>query len=67
MSESIEKPRRQFLKNLALGAMAAGTLPMASCARTKDSLALPADNQMDCDPTTLDYYGQGPFYTANAP
>lgn len=23
--------------------------------------------QQDCDPTTLDYYGEGPFYTANAP
>ena len=54
--------RRQFLKNSTL-TVAASTI-FTACATGKNSEPGEAAN---CNPTTLDYYGQGPFYTANAP
>lgn len=51
--------RRQFLKNLGLGTAALSFTPLVGKAR---SLAPEV-----CDATTLDYYGEGPFYTANPP
>jgi len=58
---SSENSRRQFLRNTALSALAIGALPQIG--RSAPRKPLPAD----CNPTTLDLYGQGPFYTANAP
>lgn len=52
--------RRQFLRNTALAALTASVLPNIAQAK-------PKAQQADCNPTTLDYYGQGPFYTAGAP
>ena len=55
--------RRQFLRNTALATFSAGLLP--SIVKANDN---PASKSLSfCNPTTLDYYGQGPFYTANAP
>ena len=61
----MKKDRRQFLKNTSLAALATVTLPsMVRAALNTESTIQPA---ADCDPTTQDYYGQGPFYSANAP
>jgi protocatechuate 3,4-dioxygenase beta subunit len=56
-------PRRQFLRNVALGSISVAIFP---------SLTAKASNKKivggeACNPTTLDLYGQGPFYTPNAP
>lgn len=64
MSDSIEKnPRRRFLKNASLAALSATVVPNVL------SAGKPANDseQSLCGPTTLDYYGQGPFYTSNPP
>ena len=54
--------RRQFLRNTALTVVGIGILPnLASAAPRQEPSAA------DCPPTTLDYYGQGPFYTAGPP
>ena len=61
----MKKDRRQFLKNTSLAAFAAVTLPsMAKAELNSGSASQPP---VDCNATTLDYYGQGPFYSANAP
>jgi protocatechuate 3,4-dioxygenase beta subunit len=57
------KSRRQFLRNTVLASMSVALLP---------AIAKSNSNQRNkavttCNPTTLDYYGQGPFYLANAP
>ncbi len=54
--------RRSFLKNTALGALGLGLSSKADSSskfKTKDVV--------NCNPTTLDFYGQGPFYTENPP
>jgi protocatechuate 3,4-dioxygenase beta subunit len=63
MTKDNTNPRRQFLRNMALGSLTVAVLPVLStkAASTKTS------NSGACNPTTLDLYGQGPFYTANAP
>jgi len=57
-----QKSRRQFLRNTALAALSAGVLP----GLVKANLLQP-QSSLACDPTTLDYYGLGPFYKAGAP
>ncbi len=60
MSE--ENSRRKFLRNVSLAGVAAAVAPTtlgATSSKSNESVA--------CDETTLDYYGEGPFYTANAP
>ena len=56
------KNRRSFLKNTALGTFALGI-------SAKSQVNSSTNNKKDltCDPTTLDYYGTGPFYTDNPP
>jgi protocatechuate 3,4-dioxygenase beta subunit len=54
--------RRQFIKNISLTAAAFTLSPLAASARTSEHAQKAA-----CDKTTLDYYGEGPFYTANPP
>lgn len=54
--------RRQFLRNTALTGLAVGLLQGKTFAITPKYKVLG-----ECNPTTLDYYGQGPFYTAGAP
>ena len=52
--------RRNFLKNLSLSSLAVGFLP---------SFLVPKKLKANgaCNETTEDAYGQGPFYTSNAP
>ncbi|MCT4623839.1 MAG: T9SS type A sorting domain-containing protein [Schleiferiaceae bacterium] len=55
--------RRHFLRNTAFASLGLGVLP-----RIGNAAELQKEEQTaSCNPTTLDYYGQGPFYTANAP
>jgi protocatechuate 3,4-dioxygenase beta subunit len=56
-------PRRSFLRNSAIAAFSLGLSPLT--AKTSTSVQNKANDT--CDETTLDLYGQGPFYTANAP
>lgn len=65
MKEKKENSRRQFLINSSLTALSLGLLPAVSKAMTPDANA--NDSAPPCDPTTNDYYGQGPFYTPDAP
>lgn len=62
MDTSEQKPRRQFLKNTSLAALAIGIIPLAGKAKP----ATPNVSD-ECFPSTLDYYGEGPFYTDNPP
>ena len=60
--------RRQFLKNISLATLSVGVLPSilkASSSYKSDSM--PKNSILLCDQSTEDAYGQGPFYTANAP
>lgn len=59
------KPRRQFLKNLSLATLSAGIIPSALSGQSKGQN--PSNDQKDCYITTPDYYGEGPFYTPEAP
>jgi protocatechuate 3,4-dioxygenase beta subunit len=59
------KNRRQFLRNSALSLLGLSALPLSIKAASKKQTA--ADRLLDCDQTTQDYYGEGPFYTINPP
>ena len=52
--------RRQFLTNTSLALLAMPT------AIAGNSIGLKKQNA-DCDPTTLDFFGEGPFYTDGPP
>lgn len=55
--------RRQFLRTAPLAALTTALLP----GMLKASPEPPAVESGTCPETTLDYYGQGPFYTQNPP
>lgn len=55
--------RRKFLKNTSLLALSAGLIPSLLKGESNSAVVDP----QACDKTTLDFYGEGPFYTANAP
>ncbi len=63
MPQSNQNSRRQFLRNTALVTLSAGLLPSVLKANT----SLEPEDALACNPTTLDAYGQGPFYKAGAP
>ena len=54
--------RRQFLRNISLSAAAFTFMPFTARAKT-----LSSNKKEECEKTTLDYYGEGPFYTDNPP
>lgn len=66
MSKNKENNRRHFLKNVSLSALSLSLLPNLLSAKGTYKV-LEKKNQLNCDLTTLDLYGQGPFYTENAP
>ncbi len=60
---STENSRRQFLKNTSLGVLGLGILPeIIKANNPSKKMEFTA-----CNETTIDYFGQGPFYTPNAP
>ena len=63
MSSQNQNSRRQFLRNTSLAALSAGMLPTL----LKADNSLNPQESLACYPTTLDAYGQGPFYKPNAP
>ncbi len=65
MKDIKQNKRRQFLKNTSLAAFTLGVTPITGVAATNET----ADdaNSLMCDKTTLDFYGEGPFYTDNPP
>ncbi len=58
-----DNSRRQFLKNTTLAGIAFGTLTNSNRSIAKE----PETPNLECNITTLDYYGVGPFYTENPP
>lgn len=54
------KTRRQFLINTGILALGAGLIPTTGNAKSNKITG-------DCEKTTLDYYGEGPFYSKNPP
>ena len=56
-----KKDRRNFLKNTALVTMGLGSTMVIAKGKSLQ------DNPADCSATTLDYFGEGPFYTDNPP
>ena len=59
------KNRRQFLKNISLTALTISAIP--SLAKSFDSNIKSIGTDSNCNVSTEDAYGQGPFYTPNAP
>lgn len=57
--------RRKFLKNLSLASLATGILPAISGGNS--ALAANGQSSAECFVTTLDFFGEGPFYTPNPP
>ncbi len=62
-TENNDKSRRQFLRNTAMATLSMGLLPGFA----KSDIGSSSKNSATCNPTTLDLYGQGPFYLGNAP
>ncbi|HNS13187.1 MAG TPA: T9SS type A sorting domain-containing protein [Bacteroidia bacterium] len=62
-SEKSSNSRRQFLRNTGLATLSIGILPGFA----KSAIGSTSKNSATCNPTTLDFYGQGPFYLSNAP
>lgn len=54
-------PRRQFLKNTTLATVGLVVAANTNVAKSNETIV------ESCDIATLDYYGEGPFYTANPP
>jgi len=59
--------RRQFLKNTALSLLSVAAIPNILKASNPIVSLGEGDLTSTCDESTEDAYGQGPFYTANAP
>jgi len=57
-----KKDRRNFLKNTTLATIGLSSTPVLTKANK-----MIQDNPADCEPTTLDYFGEGPFYSDNPP
>jgi len=57
-----KKDRRNFLRNTALATIGLSSTPVL----TKGNKPV-QHNPTDCAPTTLDYFGEGPFYSDNPP
>ena len=67
MKKNKKDSRRQFLKNTSLSVLSVAAFPTI-LQSTPSSASLSMQKSMSlCDDSTEDFYGQGPFYTANAP
>ncbi len=67
MKENKKDNRRQFLKNTSLSVLSIAAFPII-LQSTSSPVSLSMKKSMSlCDQSTEDAYGQGPFYTANAP
>ena len=67
MNKNRKDNRRQFLKNTSLSLLSVAVFPTI-LKSTNASVSLINNNTLStCDESTEDAYGQGPFYTPNAP
>ena len=67
MKTNKKDSRRQFLKNTSLSVLSVAAFPtILQSAPSSASLSMQNSKRL-CDQSTEDLYGQGPFYTANAP
>lgn len=63
LKENENNSRRQFLRNTAITTLGIGLIPGI----VKSNPKMPPAEAGPCNPVTLDYYGEGPFYKASAP
>ena len=59
MKKTTTNNRRQFLKNFSLASMGVGLFPAVAQSYVYQKSGSSA--ALDCEITTLDYYGEGPF------
>ena len=59
--------RRSFLKNTSLSLLSFTALSGVSKIGSAKDLSQDNQSNLDCQQSTEDAYGQGPFYTSNAP
>jgi len=62
----MSKNRRSFLKNTGLGLFGTGIL-LPTLSRSESNHKNLSEDQTNCNPTTQDYYGEGPFYSDGPP
>lgn len=67
MKGSKARKRRQFLKNTGLATLSLGLGSGLSASTNQISGVEAEELEVNCKETTLDYYGEGPFYTDNPP
>lgn len=62
-----KKSRRAFLRNTSLSVLSVAAVPGVLKAEQAVEQDKEKGQEGSCEPSTVDYYGQGPFYTPNAP
>ena len=67
MKKNKKDNRRQFLKNTSLSLLSVAVFPTILKSESSTVSLSKKDTVFTCDQSTEDAYGQGPFYTANAP
>ena len=67
MKKNKKDNRRQFLKNTSLSLLSVAVFPTILKSENSTVSLSKKNLVVDCDESTEDLYGQGPFYTANAP
>ena len=67
MQKHKKNKRRQFLKNTSLSLLSASILPTIVKSENTSDILEKNHSAVSCNHSTEDAYGQGPFYTANAP
>ena len=67
MEKNKKDNRRQFLKNTSLSLLSFAVFPTIIKGENSADSLVKKDSIFSCNQSTEDAYGQGPFYTANAP
>ena len=67
MKKNKNDNRRQFLKNTSLSLLSVAVFPTILKSENSTVSLSKKNSVVDCDQSSEDLYGQGPFYTANAP
>ena len=67
MKKNKNDNRRQFLKNTSLSLLSVAVFPTILKSENSTVSLSKKNLVVDCDQSTEDLYGQGPFYTVNAP
>jgi protocatechuate 3,4-dioxygenase beta subunit len=67
MKENKKDNRRQFLKNTSLSLLSVAVFPTILKSENSAVSLSKKDSVFNCDQSTEDLYGQGPFHTPNAP